>query len=110
MIQHTIEEIEARLKQTDQLTEENRQELLCLLTTLKTEMNTLSATHGEQAQSIARFTELSAHEAFRSEKNPRLLDLSLSGLKASVEGFENTHPKLVEIVNNMCTTLSNIGI
>jgi hypothetical protein len=27
-----------------------------------------------------------------------------------VERFENSHPKLVGIVNSICNTLSNIGI
>jgi hypothetical protein len=34
----------------------------------------------------------------------------LAGLSASVEGFEKSHPKLVEIVNRICTALSGLGI
>ena len=46
----------------------------------------------------------------RAEKNPQLLELSLQGLSASVTELEKSHPKLVEIVNAICTTLSNLGI
>ena len=78
--------------------------------TLKQEVASLSQTHGEQAQSIAGFTELSAHEATRTSQNPDLLRLSLQGLNSSVEGFEQSHPKLVQTVNNISSTLANLGI
>jgi hypothetical protein len=34
----------------------------------------------------------------------------LRGLQSSAEGFEKSHPKLVEIVNRISSTLSNLGI
>jgi hypothetical protein len=110
MIQNTISMIEARIKKANSLKEENKEELLILLSTLKTEVSKLSETHDEQARSIAAFADVSIHEATREEKNPQLLNLSLQGLSASVEGFEDSHPELVDIVNAFCLTLSNIGI
>ena len=110
MIQNTIAEIEARIKQAESVRGENKSELLNLLSTLRSEIAELSRTHGDQAQSIAGFTNVSAHEAIRDEKNPELLKLSLDGLASSVEGFEKSHPRLVEIVNRICVTLSNLGI
>ncbi len=110
MIERTIEEIERKLAETGSLAEEQRAELKRLLATLKSEIRDLSKTDVDQARSIAGFAELSAHEATRTEKNPQLLRLSLSGLGASVTGFEKSHPRLVEIVNSICTTLSNLGI
>jgi hypothetical protein len=110
MIQKTISKIEARIKKANSLKDENKEELLKLLSTLKTEVSELSKTHVEQAQSITGFAEISVHEATREEKNPQLLKLSLEGLSTSAEGFENSHPQLVDIVNGICLTLSNIGI
>jgi hypothetical protein len=110
MIRQTIESIESRLKQETRLPSENREELLQLLATLKAEVGELSETHAEQAESIAGFTGLSTQLATRAEPNPRLLELSLEGLATSVNGFEKSHPRLVEIVNSICTTLSNLGI
>ena len=110
MIDDTISKIEAKLKDAGSLNEESKRELAGLLATLKTEITALSRTHAEQAQSIAGFAQTSAHEAIREEKNPQLLKLSLEGLAASVDGFEGSHPSLVQIVNRICTTLSNIGI
>jgi hypothetical protein len=110
MIQDTIAKIEARLQKAESIKDENKAELLQLLSTLRGEISELSRTNAEQAQSIAGFAELSTHEATREEKNPELVQLSLKGLSSSVEGFEQSHPKLVQAVNAVCTALSNIGI
>lgn len=110
MIEDTIGKIESRLQAADSIPEERRSELLSLLTTLKSEVAKLSKTHEEQAESIAGFAELSTREAIRSEQNPQLLKLSLEGLNSSVQGFEESHPRLVQIVGAVTNTLSNLGI
>jgi len=110
MIEDTVSKIEAKIQGADSIKNERKRELLQLLGTLKSEISNLSKTHVEQAQSIAGFTELSAHEATRSQQNPELLNLSLKGLSSSVEGFEKSHPRLVQIVNAISNTLSNLGI
>jgi hypothetical protein len=110
MIGDTVSKIEAKIQGADSIQDEKKRELLQLLGTLKSEIDRLSSTHVEEAQSIAGFTELSAHEATRSSQNPELLQLSLKGLSSSVEGFEKSHPRLVQIVNAISNTLSNLGI
>jgi hypothetical protein len=110
MIRETIGKIEERLRQADAIKSENKAELLALLATLKAEVSDLSRTDADKAESIAGFTAVSAHETTRLEKNPQLVELSLKGLSSSVEGFEQSHPKLVQVVNSICTTLSNLGI
>src|SRR5947207_2530098 len=77
MIEDTIGKIESRIQNAEAIKEDRKQELLELLGTLKQEVAKLSQTHGEQAESIAGFTELSTHEAIRTEQNPQLLQLSL---------------------------------
>jgi hypothetical protein len=110
MVEETITQIEARIKRAKSLNDERKKELLDLLSTLKTEVSQLSKTDAEDALSITGFTEVSIHEAIREKKNPQLLKLSLEGLSTSVKRFENSHPRLVGIVNSICNTLSNIGI
>ena len=110
MILDTIEKIEARLRQAQAIKDSTREDLLKLLTTLKSEVGDLSQTDAAQAQSIAGFTAVSAHEATREGRNPELVQLSLDGLSSSVRGFEETHPKLVQVVNSICTALANLGI
>jgi hypothetical protein len=110
MIEKTITEIEAQIGGAEAVSAERKQELLKLLATLKTEVAELSKTHGEQADSIAGFAKLSAHEATRTTQNPQLRELSNQGLRSSVEGFEQSHPRLVQIVNRISQTLSDLGI
>ena len=110
MIQETITQIEARIQNAKSLNGEKKKELLDLLSTLKAEVSEFSKTYPEQTQSITGFAEVSIHEAVREEKNPQLLKLSLQGLSTSVKDFEDSHPKLVGVVNSICNTLSNIGI
>jgi prefoldin subunit 5 len=110
MIEKTISEIEAKIGGAESVNTERKQELLKLLGTLKAEVAALSKTHGEQADSIANFAQASAHEATREKQNPESLQHSLQGLRSSVDGFEQSHPKLVQIVNSISNTLSNLGI
>lgn len=110
MIDETLQQIESRIRSSDSIRDERRDELLMLVGKLKTEVGELSKTHNEEAQSIASFTQISAQEAMRSQQNPELLDLSLKGLSSSVDGFEKSHPRLVQVVNSISHTLSNLGI
>jgi len=110
MIEKTISEIEAKVRGAESVGDERKRELLELLGKLKSEVGTLAKTHGEQADSIANFARLSALEATRTEPNRQLRELSNQGLLSSVEGFEQSHPRLVQIVNNISHTLSNLGI
>ena len=105
-----LNEIEAKIHAAASVSDDRKRELLDLLGRLKTEMDTLAKTNDEQAESIAGFAQLSAHEATRGEQNPELRELSVRGLRSSVEGFEKSHPQLVQIVNNISNTLANLGI
>jgi len=110
MIQDDLDKIEKMLMQSAAVKESGKAELLDLLTTLRKEIDDLSQIHYEHAESIVGFARLSAHEAVRREKNTALLSLSIEGFTSSVEGFEISHPKLTEIVNKLCTMISNLGI
>jgi hypothetical protein len=110
MIEDTIAKIESQLATSEHLSTERKAELLRLLEALKQEIAVLSRTDREGAQSIAKFAEVSTHEAIRTAQNPRLRELSVDGLRSSVEGFEQSHPRLVQVVNSISQTLANLGI
>jgi len=110
MIEKTISEIEAKIGGVESVSPERRQELLKLLGTLKSEVAELSKTNVEQADSIAGFAQLSAHEVTRAEPNPQLRELSLQGLRSSVENLEQSNPRLTQIVNRISKMLSDWGI
>jgi len=110
MIEDRIQKIEARLRESPNIPEASRAELLTLLAALKEEASTLTKSHEEDARSIARFVDASAHEATRAEKKPKQMEASLTGLTASVEALEASHPKLAEVVNQLAVVLSNMGL
>jgi len=110
MIDETLTKIESRIQAADSVGDDRKRELLQLLSTLKQEVAELSKTHSERAESIAGFTQVSAHEATRETQDPNLMRLSVEGLRSSVAGFEESHPNLVRIVNSISNTLSNLGI
>jgi hypothetical protein len=110
MIENTIGEIEAKVRAADAIDAARKQELLALLGKLKSEVGTLAMTDAERADSIAGFAKVSAHEATRKNQNPESLEHSVAGLRSSVEGFEQSHPKLVQVVNSISSTLASLGI
>jgi hypothetical protein len=110
MIRETIEHMEEKIRGADSIRGEDKQELLRLLSTLKTEVVALSKTDPDQAESIARFTGASMHEATRGQRNEQLVHLSLKGLSSSIEGFESSHADLVKIVNAISHMLANMGL
>lgn len=110
MLQTTIAEIEDRIRKADSVTEEKRAELLSLVASLKAEIDQLSRTHEDRAVNIAGLTRASADEATRRGSNPERVQSALDDLSASVTEFEGSHPTLVQVVNRICTTLSNLGI
>ena len=107
MIRDTISKIETRLQGSNALSDDARAELLSLLGELKREIANVEPDVG---QSIAGQTESLAKHATGESRNPEVLKRSLEELSASVGGFETSHPGLVQVVNRICTTLSNIGI
>ncbi|HVU08731.1 MAG TPA: DUF4404 family protein [Verrucomicrobiae bacterium] len=86
MIQETIGEIEAKIRGANSIDAKSKTELLQLLAKLKTE---IAAGENQNLDSL---------------KGP------VEDLRASVEGFEQSHPKLVQAVNNISNLLANLGI
>ena len=109
MIDDTISRIEAKLRESGPSNAEHREELLLLLGQLKEELGRLERTHSEDVRNITGRAERSA-EVATSTNNPELLKRSIQELADSVDGFENSHPQLVQIVNRIATMLSNLGI
>jgi hypothetical protein len=110
MVNETIARIEKEIGANKSMTEDQRKELINLVTRLKGEIEGLSEVHPEDARSIANYTETSVQEATRKNPNPELLKHSLEGMAISVQSFEVSHPKLVGVINNLGQTLMNIGI
>jgi hypothetical protein len=85
MIEERIQRTESAVKTAENISADEKAELLGLLAKLKSALEKVSQTHHEDAQSIARFAEASTHEAMRKKKKTKLLKEALHGLKQSVE-------------------------
>ena len=110
MIDDTLKKIEERVQGPRSIDDDKKRELTNLFKTLESEVVALSETEARRAESIAKFADLSSHEVAKEGMDARLQEISLDGLSASVDGFEASHPKLVEIVNSICNTLAGLGI
>ncbi len=106
MIEDRLEQMQSAIEQSPKISGDTKAELLALVAGLRAEIKTLSETHHEEATSITRF----ADEAARARENPHGGETALDSLRGSIQGFEDSHPKLVETVNRFATALSNMGL
>jgi hypothetical protein len=107
MTDEHIEKTKSAIKSAENIPADRKAELLDLLSKLKPAIAKVSETHHEDARSIARLVEASAHETIRAEKKPE--QHPLRELKESVRNFEATHPQLAAFVNQYSTLLSALG-
>jgi uncharacterized protein DUF4404 len=108
MLEERIQRTESAVKAAENISSDQKAELLGLLSRLKSALGKVE--HPEDAESIARFAEASVHEATRRKKKPNVLETALHGLKQSVEEFEASHPDLVALVTEFSTVLANMGL
>jgi hypothetical protein len=109
-IPERIAQIEATLRNSANIPDATRQELLDLVARLKTEVTPLVQTHGESVDQIAGSADAAVQAAVRREEQPEEAAQAVEGLAASVRDFEVSHPRLVQIVDRLAMTLSNMGI
>ena len=105
-----IEKTKSAVDAAGHVPADKRAALSAALSKLKPALAQISQTHQEDAESIARLVEASAHEATRPEKRPEHLRKLSHELRESVEKFEASHPKLAAFVNEYSTLLSALGI
>jgi prefoldin subunit 5 len=110
MTDERIEKIKSAVEAADHISPEKKAELLAVLAKLQPAITKVAKTHEEEAQSISRFVEASAHEATRREKRPEYLNKLTDELRRSVEKFEASHPQLTAFVTEYSALLSALGV
>lgn len=110
MTDEHIEKTKSAIEAAENIPADRKAELLDLLSKLKPAIAKVSETHHEDARSIARLLEASAHETIRAEKKPEQRKRLLHELKESVERFEASHPQFAAFVTQYSTLLSALGI
>jgi len=98
MIEETIRQIEARLNASTNLPPETRAELVDLLAKLRMEAAQLPA---------SQRSEIEPRDATAESES---MEQQVDKLRSSVEEFEVSHPKVVQLVNHLANTLSGLGI
>lgn len=106
----TIEKIEEKIRTNSSLNDENKNELLKLISGLKAELEGLSGEHVENAERIISHIDSTTDEAFKESQDHGLLKKALEGLSDSVREFEVSHPKLVAQIDFIASKLANSGI
>lgn len=110
MIEERIKTIQSTIERAENIPNGRKAELWELVAGLKSELRGLAKTHQDEAASITRFADVSAHEATRSQKKAQLAETAVQGLRISIQGLEESHPVIVGLVNRFATALSNMGI
>jgi phage shock protein A len=98
MIEETIQQIEARLNAASNLTPETRAELASLVAKLRAEAARVPAGASDENTKAATGAEAES------------MDDTVEQLRRSVEEFEGSHPKLVQLANHLASTLAGLGI
>ena len=110
MISERLAKIEDTILNARNVPEATRKELLGLVAGLKAEVMPLTDSHGETAEASAGSVEPSAISTDgRGEARDKAAQV-MAELADSVHAFEATHPRLVELVDQLALTLSNMGI
>ena len=86
MIDKIINELETKIRTAEFSNAAHKNDLLQSLSHLKNEL------------------------AAREKQNLTPLRNSVEELRSSVEGFEQSHPKIIEVVNRISSSLANLGI
>lgn len=110
MIEKIVKKIEATVAGTPSISDEKRNQLLTLISELKSEITKLSETDKDSALDIAHKTHVSARHATQQDSDGNQFAAALDDLKSTVDTFEVSHPGLVSTVNAFCNALADIGI
>ena len=110
MTDERIQKIKSAVEAADHISPEKKAELLAVLAKLRPAIAKVAQTHEDEAESISRYVEVSAHEAASKNKHPEGVDRIVHKLKRSVEKFEASHPELTSFVTEYSAVLSGLGI
>jgi hypothetical protein len=105
MIKEKLTALENKIHSSTSMKQENKDAVLTLLAELQEEINEISN------DKVAKLVELQGLNELQksTEEDSGLLKSALNEVSETVNSFEESHPKLVQVVNSICTQLSNSG-
>jgi Domain of unknown function (DUF4404) len=102
--------LEARIHETHELSPQQKEELLRLVSELKEVMAAFPTSPEAHAPSPPRATDTAEAEMTRQDTPRHPLRSAIDDVSTSVEAFEASHPELINAVNQISTLLANMGI
>ena len=99
MIEETIRQIEARLHDSPNLTPEMRAELLALVARLR-----------DEAKLLPIRDNISTPDPLAEAAEVKSLQDDVNRLRHSVQEFEESHPRVVQLANHLANALAGLGI
>ena len=108
MARETLDRVLERVEASRSISDKDRAELRQLLAELKQELD--GTGDSDDARTLAGFTEVSTTAATAEQRDENALRIATDGMRASVGRFEQRHPKLVDLINQIATALSRMGI
>ena len=109
MTDERIQKIKAAVEAADHISPEKKAEFLAVLAKLRPAIAEVAQTSEEEAESISRFVEASAHEVAGKKERSESVERVLQRLKQSVQKFEASHPQLTSFVTEYSAVLSGLG-
>ena len=101
MIEDKLKNIEERIRQSENMNSENKDAVLDLLAELKEE---ISVSNESVEEGVKQGISDMDHE------DEGIIKSAFNEINNTISEFEESHPKLVQIVNSICTQLSNSGL
>jgi hypothetical protein len=110
MATEIISRIENIVQEAPSLPAEKRDELLALVAALRKEIDTVAPDRAQAAHEIAVETHALAEKSLAPGAARQAGIQPMRALTHSLNQFEDSHPRLVQVTNAICTALSNLGI
>jgi Domain of unknown function (DUF4404) len=110
MALHPLGHLEARIQETFELSPQQKEELLRMVSALKEAMAAFPTPPEARVPSRTRMPDTAAAQTTRHDTPQHPMRHAMDDVSASVEAFEASHPELVNTVNQISTLLANMGI
>ena len=101
MIEDKLRRIEERISKSENMSGDNKDAVLGLLAELKEEI-------GASTESVEEGVKQGITEMDHEDEG--IIKSAFNDINSTISEFEESHPKLVQIVNSICTQLSNSGL
>jgi Domain of unknown function (DUF4404) len=103
-------QLEARIHESHDLSPQQQEELLRLVSELKEAMAEGSVTQVAEPHDTTSGPGRSTPEGTQQDTRQHPVRMAMDDVSASVDAFEASHPELVNTVNQISTLLANMGI